>query len=94
MKKQYNMATLLKSDGSSTSNVEIDTLQQQQALVGGYIEYVPVVQNMHELLIINEEGRLQDMPEINEVASLLAGQVIVGDAVLVHIEELEKDSSE
>lgn len=85
------MATLLKSDGTSTSNVEIDTLQKQQALVGGYIEYVAVVPNMHQLLIVNEEGRLQEMPEINEVASLLAGQDIVGDAVLVHIEELDNE---
>ena len=85
------MAIHIKTDGTQVSDVDISTLDKQQKLVGGYIEYVPVAQNMHKLLIVNEEGRLQDVPELNEIASLLAGQPIIGDVVLVHIEELDDD---
>tara|TARA_R110000737_G_scaffold352533_1_gene398938 strand:+ start:1086 stop:1337 length:252 start_codon:yes stop_codon:yes gene_type:complete len=82
------MATLLKADGSSTSNVQVETLEQQQELVGGYIEYVRIPSSPQRMLIVNEEGRLQDSPEINDAASMLAEQTIVGDAVLVLQSEL------
>jgi len=85
------MAIHIKTDGTQVSDVDISTLDKQQKLVGGYIEYVPVAQNMHKLLIVNEEGRLQEVPELNETASLLAGQPIIGDVVLVHIEELDDE---
>jgi hypothetical protein len=83
------MATLLKADGSSTSNVEVETLAQQQALVGGYIEYVRIPSSPQRMLIVHEEGLLQDSPEINDAASMLAEQTIVGDAVLVLDSELK-----
>tara|TARA_R110000803_G_scaffold57972_7_gene116164 strand:- start:1141 stop:1389 length:249 start_codon:yes stop_codon:yes gene_type:complete len=81
------MATLLKSDGSSISNVEIDTLQQQQALVGGYIEYVYIGET-EQVLIVNEEGLLDDYPVINAEASQLAQKTIVGDVILAMSSEL------
>ena len=82
------MATLLRTDGTEVSNVEIKTLQQQQALVGGYIEYVRIPSYPQKMLIVNEEGRLTDFPEVNETASEYAEQSIVGDAVLVSLDEL------
>jgi len=82
------MATLLRTDGTEVSNVEIKTLQQQQELVGGYIEYVRIPSSPHRMLIVNEEARRTDFPEINETASEYAEQSIVGDAVLVSSDEL------
>jgi hypothetical protein len=57
-------------------------LAELQALVAGYIEQVRIPTAPALCLIVNEEGLLRDMPE-NRVASLLAGQRIVGDAVLM-----------
>jgi hypothetical protein len=82
------MATLLKADGTEVSNVEIKTLAQQQMLVGGYIEYVPIPSSPQRMLIVHEEGLLTDNPELNETASLLAEKSIVGDVVIVTRDEL------
>ncbi|HIB77170.1 MAG TPA: DUF3846 domain-containing protein [Flavobacteriales bacterium] len=83
------MAIHIKTDGTQVSDVDISTLDKQQSLVGGYIEYVPLPQNPHKLLIVNEEGRLQENPEFNDTASLLAMHPIVGDAVLVNRDEID-----
>ena len=82
------MATLIKSDGTEVSNVEIETLAQQQALVGGYIEYVRIPSSPQRMLIVNEEGLHADYPELNEAASMLAERTVVGDVVLVTNDEL------
>ena len=53
-----------------------NTLEALQAEVGGYIETVRLTTEL--LLIINEEGRLMDMPENQHLKG------IVGPAVIVH----------
>ena len=53
-----------------------------QGLVGGLIEHVPAGVNVH--LWVNEEGRLLGLP-VNRGASVLAGRLIVGTAVLCGI---------
>lgn len=53
-----------------------NTLEALQAEVGGYIETVRLTTEL--LLIINEEGRLMDMPENRHLKG------IVGPAVIVH----------
>ena len=53
-----------------------NTLEVLQAEVGGYIETVRLTTEL--LLIINEEGRLMDMPENQHLKG------IVGPAVIVH----------
>ena len=50
-----------------------------QGIVGGYVE--PVRLGSTDLLV-NEEGLLQGLP-VNRTASMVAGRVIVGNAVLV-----------
>jgi len=67
------------------------TLEEMQALVGGYIEMVPMAGD--KMLIINEEGKLQGLPyNIDatwQVADrLLSGDYIAGPAVLVSEQEL------
>jgi hypothetical protein len=64
------------------------TLEEMQEVVGGYIEVVASAQDPDEILIVNEEGRLKDLP-VNELASLVAQRVIVGDVVVLPNEYLE-----
>ena len=75
------MAMLLRADGTRQrvypekgAHFSLDELK---GYVGGYIELVRAPQG---LLCVNEEGRLQGLP-INEAATVLCGQMIVGDAV-------------
>ena len=56
-------------------------LKQLQKLVGGFIEVVRVP-GASMILVVNEEGLLHQMP-LNEKASALAQQPIVGPALLM-----------
>tara|TARA_Y100000310_G_scaffold296680_1_gene329132 strand:+ start:734 stop:943 length:210 start_codon:yes stop_codon:yes gene_type:complete len=56
------------------------TLADLQGLVGGYIEVVYLEGNKQ--LIVNEEGLLLGL-EPNKPASMLAGTLIVGNAVML-----------
>jgi hypothetical protein len=74
-------ATLLKTDGT-TEAVGFPggrgTLERLHEAVGGYIE---TVQARGGTLIVNEDGLRLELP-YNAQASVLAGQRIVGDALL------------
>ena len=56
------------------------TLEEMQKFVGGLIELVPLENG--DQLIVNEEGLIHQLPH-NESASLLAGQIIVGNAMVL-----------
>lgn len=60
------------------------TLEQMQAAVGGYIEYVHAGS---KTLVVNEEGLLKGLP-LNVMASDIAGRPIVGDALLVNTKDV------
>lgn len=64
----------------------IPDLATMQGLVDGYIETVPLIGDLYGVMVINEEGKLQNLP-FNEQATLLANiftdDVIVGTAVIV-----------
>ena len=62
-----------------------NTLEALQGLVGGYIEKLPVASDL--VAIVNEEGRLQDLPYNMD----LAGQSIVGTIVFVGVDGEEFD---
>lgn len=62
------------------------TLEELQGFVGGFIEIVPI--NPSQIMVINEEGKLNDLP-INALATnalyLAMGDfcdVIVGDVLI------------
>lgn len=86
------MATLLKANGEVIYGLTADTLDQKQEAVGGYIQLVPIQDKTEEfrksILIVNEEGLLQGLPT-NEKASILAGQHIVGDVLVVLKDSIE-----
>ena len=82
------MATLIKSDGSQHDYPNFVGLEAKQEAVGGYIE--PVYLD-GKVLIVNEEGLITDLP-LNETASSMAMQTIVGDVLLLSREEWEADN--
>lgn len=83
---------IIKSDGSqievSPKDGQRFTLEELQGYVGGYIEIIDLPTN--KALIINEEGKLLDLP-LNQKATALAqfckaifpSDYIVGDAVVI-----------
>lgn len=58
------------------------TLKELQALVGGYIELVPVSNHPDKVLVINEDGRLHSLPLNRNASQLYQRDIIVGDAVV------------
>lgn len=82
-------AKIYKADGTITetapSNGTDFQLEELQKIVGGYIEIVGLFDN--EIMVINEEGKLSDLP-INENATELYNEVdgfydyIVGDVLV------------
>ena len=68
------------------------TLEEMQQLVGGLIEIVPLADG--RILVINEEGKLHDLP-VNVAATnhflvqRAAFSTIVGDALLCERGEIE-----
>ena len=64
------------------------TLGELQKAVGGYIEIVSVPPWSDIILIVDEEGRLKHK-RCNEAASEMAGQYIVGDAVLMERKDIK-----
>jgi len=81
------MARLLKASGEILPNVSINTLKEMQELVGGYIEFVYTEKKI--VLIVNEEGLIISLP-VNQMASEIADQVIVGDVIEVPELEFQK----
>ena len=81
------MARLLKASGEILPNVSISTLKEMQELVGGYIEFVYTTSD--KVLIVNEEGLLTALP-LNQTASDIAEQTIVGDVIEVSMDEYKK----
>lgn len=72
------MKVIIKEVGESPRIEEIEnTLQALQKLVGGYIETVTLHNDV--VLICNEEGKLQGLPQNFGIG----GDVIVGTAVFV-----------
>ena len=85
------MATLYKADKDSLPVEGIKgtgtdgrfTLQQLQDAVGGYIEGIPGTNNR---AWCNEEGLLLGL-EMNTIASLMFGQQLVGDVLVMDDED-------
>ena len=83
-------AKIYKADGTIIDNIVPENgtdfqLGELQKIVGGYIEIVSLLDN--EIMVINEEGKLIDLP-INEKATELYNEVdgfydyIVGDVLV------------
>ena len=62
------------------------TLEDAQAFVKGWVE--PVWLSNGDLLLVNEEGVMRGFP-INEIASVVARQKILGNAMLIKKDALK-----
>lgn len=56
------------------------TLEEAQAIVGGYVEMVMLPEG--DQMLVNEDGLMLKLP-LNTVASMIAGRPIVGDVVVL-----------
>lgn len=56
------------------------TLKEAQALVGGYVALIDLPDSQQ--MMVDEEGLLK-RKQVNKEATAIAGQVIVGDAVVL-----------
>ena len=77
------MAKLVKTDGTMYDPYPCETLEDLQKGVDGYIE--PVYTD-EWVALVNEEGRLKDLP-YNSIASSMLNQMIVGNAIIMTHEE-------
>lgn len=88
-------AKIYKADGSiidiKPNNGTDFSLEELQEIVGGYIEIVGLMDN--EIMVINEEGKLIDLPfnenatqlyqEVDGFYDYIAGDVLVCDSSMV-----------
>lgn len=58
---------------------ETPTLEEAQKIVGGYVQALYLE---HGVLLFDEDGLSKEL-KINEAATALAGQPIVGDALFI-----------
>lgn len=83
------MATVLYADGRAeplTPHGRTFTLEELQAIVGGYIEIVRVPGGF---LVVNEDGLLRRLPRNGQASRLHPSSPIVGDAVLCDPTEID-----
>lgn len=85
------MGQVIKTDGTVThvlpAKPPFFTLEELQGFIGGgYIEPVRLPGAM--TLLVDEDGLRKELPH-NHRASMIAGQPIVGDALLIASDEWE-----
>jgi hypothetical protein len=92
-KKHKHFSFLIKPDGKkvevSPKNGEDFSLEELQGYVEGYIQIVNLSKS--EVLVINEEGKLKNLPLNKEATfickfrnAIFANDCIVGNALLCH----------
>ena len=80
----------LKYNGDQ-EDIELDNdnlLKALQEAVDGYIEIVRIPGDSNMILVVNEDGLLKQLP-VNAIASAIARQPIVGNAVMIQRSILE-----
>lgn len=80
------MAYIAKADGTRQELIAVPTLEEAQAIVGGYVEAVYPRKTPSNVLLVDEEGHCKEKP-LNEHGSELYGGAIVGDIVVMTREE-------
>lgn len=86
------MATIYKTNGevlqTTPKNGKDFSLEEMQAIVGGYIEIVYL--DNGQLMIVNEEGKINGSP-LNDNASMLVGytDLIMGDVLVCESKQVK-----
>lgn len=92
MAKKREASRWIKASGEETRLFPSGkqwSLKEMQDKVGGYVEIIYRTSlSQNYVMVANEEGRLQGLP-VNEKASEVAGQMIVGDVLIVPRKEIK-----
>lgn len=88
------MATLIKVDGSQKDVFPADkengfTLKELYGLLECEMIEIATIFQDGKMLVVDEEGLLKSKPVVNPVASMLVGDYIVGNAIVVSKEEFQ-----
>lgn len=89
------MATIIDITGEhkniEPASGEVFSLEELQKAVGGYIQIVPIISGEHSgrLMVVDEEGLVKANTQLNEEASKIAGQRIVGQVIIIDKEQIE-----
>jgi|21_taG_2_1085346.scaffolds.fasta_scaffold32335_4 hypothetical protein len=87
--------TLINPDGSIAPfepHQHGSRLETWQTLLNGYFEPVPIPGSSSQIALVDEEGLLKrSRDELNTTASLLLGMPILGPALIVETEDLDRD---
>ena len=89
------MAIIIKISGEienvEPSNGKLFSLLELQEAVNGYIQIVPINEGDYEnkLMIVDEEGKLKANAQVNNEASEIANQLIVGDVIIIDKDQIE-----
>lgn len=81
------MNRLIKADGTETELIPTGengefTLEEIQAVVGGYIDQINIPNDRKMIMLVDEEGLPKKLP-YNTKASLMLGEVTVGPVAVI-----------
>ena len=92
------MAQIIKTDGQivpvepkNGTDFQLDELQQ---IVGGYVQLFPLANEAGEVMVMNEDGKIEGLPtnpKATELAAkrLFQGDYIVGDVLVCKTEQID-----
>lgn len=92
------MAQIIKTDGQivpvepkNGTDFQLDELQQ---IVGGYVQLFPLANEAGEVMVMNEDGKIEELPtnpKATELAAkrLFQGDYIVGDVLVCKTEQID-----
>lgn len=85
------MAKIIKADGSMVEiqprNGRYFKLRELQKIVDGHIEILTL--NGNEIMVVNEEGKIHDLPLNLQATELFGLDVIVGDVLVCNYNEVK-----
>ena len=68
------------------------SLEEMQSFVGGLIEIIYIYEPVEMIMVLNEEGKLEDLP-VNPIATGIAlngiSDIIVGNVLMCKMNEME-----
>lgn len=82
------MATLIRTNGEIEEDFIASSLKDKQEAIGGYAQFVTIKPN--KTMVINEDGWYLNL-EVNQKASDIYGDTVVGDVILYDKNELLAD---
>lgn len=89
------MATIIKINGQKEviepANGKTFSLEELQKAVNGYIQIVPINDGEYagKSMVVDEDGKLKADAQLNIEASIIAGQRIVGQVLVIDRKQMK-----